>query len=100
MIKRNRNGEFEFRLNRPDAEEVYLVADFGDFGPSNVPMARTKSGEWVCRVQLDEGTYQFKYWADGKWCLDEDPEAEAAAPFLSSSLMVTHHSTAMPAYLG
>ncbi len=101
MIKRHPGGEFEFSLEHPAAHEVFLVGNFDRRpGEACVPMARTTSGEWICRLPLREGVYQFKYWVDGQWCLDEDPRASQAAPFLTSSLMVTEQSTTPYSYVG
>ncbi|HSW47267.1 MAG TPA: glycogen-binding domain-containing protein [Phycisphaerae bacterium] len=88
MIRRNSNGEYEFRLNLPAAHEVMLVGDFEPVAPSQVPMSRSPSGDWVCKLQLCEGVYHFKYWVDGKWCLDGDARTTPAASFLTSTLVV------------
>ena len=100
MTKRNPNGEYEFRLNYPSAREVVLVGDFDPIRQSQVPMSRSPSGEWICRLSLREGIYHFKYWVDGNWCLDEDDRATPAASFLSSVLMVRSEGPPSFAYVG
>ena len=100
MTRRNPNGEYEFRLNYPSAQEVVLVGDFDPNRHSQVPMTRSPSGEWVCRLKLREGVYHFKYWVDGNWCLDEDARATPAASFLTSALVVHNEGTASFAYVG
>jgi 1,4-alpha-glucan branching enzyme len=70
MIKRQPGGEYEFRLEHPAAHEVFLVGNFDRRpGEACVPMARTASGEWTCRLPLKEGVYEFKYWSmvNGAW---------------------------------
>ena len=100
MITRGTNGEYEFRLHYPSAREVVLVGDFEPSGPSQVAMSRAPSGEWTCRMQLRDGVYHFKYWVDGRWCLDEEGHASPAASFLTSTLMVRHEGSPSYAYLG
>ena len=65
-----RGGETEFHFFRGDARQAFLVGDFNDWNQSALPMTRTNNGEWVCRLKLPNGTYQFKYWADGEWFVD------------------------------
>lgn len=100
MIRRNSSGEYEFKLNYPSAQEVVLVGDFEACDQVQIPMARSPSGDWVCRLHLREGVYHFKYWVDGNWCLDEEPFATPAASFLTSSLVVRDQQGTPYAYMG
>ena len=100
MTRRSPSGEYEFKLNYPSAEEVVLVGDFDPQNQAQVPMARSPSGEWSCHLNLRDGVYHFKYWVDGKWCLDEDPCATQAASFLTSALVVHNAQAASYCYLG
>jgi 1,4-alpha-glucan branching enzyme len=100
MTKRSTNGEYEFRLNYPTAQEVVLVGDFEPCRESQVAMSRSPSGEWTCRLQLRDGVYHFKYWVDGNWCLDEESCATPAASFLTSTLVVHNEGSSSFAYLG
>ena len=50
--------------------------------------------------RLPDGVYEFKYWVDGNWCLDEDPNASDAAAFLTSSVMVKSECSTEWAYVG
>lgn len=54
----------EFRLRRPDAEEVQVAGDFSDWEP--VPMERT-DGTWTARVPVATGIYHFGFRVDGEW---------------------------------
>lgn len=58
----------EFRLRRPDAEEVQVVGGFSDWNP--VPMDRT-DGSWTARVPVAPGVYHFGFRVDGEWVIPE-----------------------------
>ncbi len=90
MVARDLEGEVEFRLHNPSARQVYLVGDFNGWQECSLPMTRQQSGEWVCRLHLPEGVYQYKYLVDGEWCLDSDPVGIGWAPFGCNSVMVMH----------
>jgi len=81
-------GGVEFRLCRPKARQVYLVGDFNGWQELSQPMTRSKEGDWVCRLPLSEGVYQFKYLVDGEWVSDGAPVGLGWAPFECSSLTV------------
>lgn len=96
MVVRDR-GETEFRLLRPDARQVYLVGDFNDWQENDLPMSKSDEGEWVCRLPLPEGVYQFKYLVDGEWCEDRSMDGVGWAPFGCSSITVVSEG-AVPAF--
>ncbi len=100
MTRRSPSGEYEFKLRYPSAQEVLLVGDFEPAREAQVPMARSPEGEWTCRLNLRDGIYHFKYWVDGNWCLDEDPQANPAASFLSSALVVNNQANSSACYVG
>ena len=70
MVTQTRGTEVIFRFFRPQACRVYLVGDFNGWNRTATPMTRGENGEWTHRLALPEGTYQFKYLADGEWFLD------------------------------
>jgi len=70
MVTQTRGTEVVFRFFRPQANRVFLVGDFNGWNRTATPMSRGEGGEWTCRLELPEGTYQFKYLADGEWFLD------------------------------
>jgi hypothetical protein len=57
-------GFVEFRYDRSDALQVFLVASFNGWNPRANPMHREGPAGWVCRVQLPAGAYQFHYLAE------------------------------------
>jgi 1,4-alpha-glucan branching enzyme len=64
------SGDVEFCFYRHEAREVFLCGDFNGWDRRALPMARMDGAWWKCRLRLAPGSYQFKYLADGEWCLD------------------------------
>ena len=63
-------GNTTFRLKGyADASVVVLTGSFNSWHQSQLLFAR-EGGEWVCRVDLDPGVYQYKFIVDGDWLLD------------------------------
>ena len=63
-------GNTTFRLKGyPEASLVVLTGTFNNWGQSQLLFAR-EGDEWVCRVDLDPGVYQYKLIVDGDWLLD------------------------------
>ncbi|MET0649548.1 MAG: M56 family metallopeptidase [Pyrinomonadaceae bacterium] len=63
-------GNVIFRLRGfADAKVVAVAGDFNDWNQSQFLFAR-EGGEWVCRVRLPAGTYQYKFIVDGNWLVD------------------------------
>jgi beta-lactamase regulating signal transducer with metallopeptidase domain len=63
-------GNVTFRLRGfANAKVVAVAGDFNKWNQSQFIFAR-EGGEWVCRVSLPEGTYQYKFIVDGNWLTD------------------------------
>jgi 1,4-alpha-glucan branching enzyme len=48
---------------------VSVAGSFNDWNRWSLPCVR-KNGEWVCRINLEPGTYQYKFVIDGVWTID------------------------------
>jgi len=63
-------GSTGFRLKgHADASLIVLTGAFNNWSQSQLLFAR-EGDEWVCRVDLDPGVYQYKFIVDGDWLLD------------------------------
>ncbi|HKG15944.1 MAG TPA: DUF3471 domain-containing protein [Pyrinomonadaceae bacterium] len=63
-------GDTTFRLKgHEDATVVVLAGSFNAWNQSQLVFGR-EGGEWVCRIDLDPGVYQYKFIVDGDWLLD------------------------------
>lgn len=64
------SGNVTFRLSGfADAKVVAVAGDFNDWNQSQF-LFEKEGEEWVCRVSLPPGTYQYKFIADGNWLRD------------------------------
>jgi hypothetical protein len=68
-------GNTTFRLKGyADASVVVLAGSFNGWNQSQLLFGR-EGDEWVCRIDLDPGVYQYKFVVDGNWLLDpSNPE--------------------------
>jgi len=63
-------GATTFRLKgHAEASVVALSGSFNNWSQSQLLFGR-EGGEWVCRVDLEPGVYQYKFVVDGEWLLD------------------------------
>lgn len=67
MVPQHLQGEIEFRFFAPDARQVFLAGNFNGWNERSHPMKRAPDGGWSIRLKLPNGTYQFRYLADGEW---------------------------------
>jgi type 1 glutamine amidotransferase len=59
-----------FTLNGyQNAGNVVVTGNFFNWNPRGLPMTRTTTG-WALPVFLREGTYAYKFLADGRWMID------------------------------
>ena len=59
------------------ARDVYLAGSFNSWNPGELPLTKGPSG-WAIGIYLAEGTYTYKFVADGKWL--EDPANNNRVP--------------------
>ena len=59
-----------FVLDAPHAHRVSLVGDFNNWDPQKHPMNNKGEGRWQKAVMLDPGTYEYKFWVDEQWLID------------------------------
>jgi 1,4-alpha-glucan branching enzyme len=58
----------------PTAREVRVAGEFNDWRPESTPLIKSKDGEWVVRLMLRAGEYEYRLVVDGRWI--ENPEAD------------------------
>ena len=63
--------KIEFKLEAPEAREVYLAGAFNDWSLKKHPMKKNGDGSWKKALMLPAGVYEYKFCVDGRW--QEDP---------------------------
>jgi 1,4-alpha-glucan branching enzyme len=61
----------------PLAMEVNVAGNFNGWRPDAAPLKNTGAGEWVVRLMLSSGQYEYRFVVDGRWI--EDPQAQRMA---------------------
>ena len=62
-------AEHEFRLEKPEAQSVELMAEFN--GWKALPMKKQSDGTWTATVAVPPGTYGYKFLVNGtEWVFD------------------------------
>ncbi len=71
-------GNTTFRLKGfANAGIVAVAGSFNNWDVTKNLMTRDNDGNWICRVDLSPGKYQYKFVADGEWIADpENPNTE------------------------
>lgn len=75
MIKLNKlTKKTAFTVDQPHAQSVSLAGDFNQWNTQSHPMKTDKKGMWKIEIALEPGTYQFRYFVDQSWWMN-DPVA-------------------------
>ena len=69
-----------------EPESVYLAGDINGWNPSdpNYMMEQGKDGSFSVDIELDPGTYKYKYVIDGEWTQSMEDIADQIKPTPSS----------------
>lgn len=71
-------GDFkvQFTYHAPNADQVYLSGGFNRWNPTDTPMEKDDSGNWIIILEFEPGMHQYKFVVDGvEWV--QDPENPA-----------------------
>jgi len=77
-----------FQHEAPGAGSVYLAGEFNGWSDSANLMTNA-DGVWTLTMDLDPGTYQYKFVADGSWTADPGNPNTAEDGFGGSNSVVT-----------
>lgn len=59
-----------FKLEAPEALNVFLAGCFNGWDPLATPLARDKEGVWMCTLDIEPGEHQYRFIVDGEWQVD------------------------------
>ena len=68
----------ELRFYAPWARRVCVAGDFNNWNTDALEMQSNGQGEWLLKLKLAPGKYEYKFFADGVW--HNDPEASQQLP--------------------
>ena len=74
----------------PEAREVKVAGNFNGWRPEATPLKNTGAGEWIVRLRLRSGQYEYRFVVDGRWSEDPRASQRVANPYgsFNSVLMV------------
>ncbi|MBI3988903.1 MAG: isoamylase early set domain-containing protein [candidate division NC10 bacterium] len=61
-----------FHLTGVEADEAFLVGDFNGWNERAHPMRQVGDRQWVLKMDLPPGEYEFQYLVDGVWHNDSE----------------------------
>ena len=70
--------EQQFSFRAPGALSVQLLGDFTHWQKQPVHLKKENDGIWRARIQLEPGTYHYRFVVDGQW--HDDPECTLRVP--------------------
>ena len=73
-----KRGAAVFRLQRPAAQTVKLVADFTGWDKNPIDLRPRENGVWQVTVVLPPGRYAYRFLVDGEW--HDDPGCSQCEP--------------------
>ena len=66
-------SEVIFQVQAPEAREVYVAGEFNNWQlDSFACLERDERGTWKRQIPLNPGSYQYKYFVDGRWVVDPE----------------------------
>lgn len=68
----------EFKLYAPQARRVNLAGSFNNWDTKRTSAKKDLQGNWVIRMSLKPGRYEYKFLVDGKWV--NDPNCGSCVP--------------------
>lgn len=75
-----------FNYYSPNAEKVFVVADFNDWKVNRSPM-KNVDGVWQKLVRLKKGKYEYKFYVDGEWVNDPNNPNRVRNEFGENSIV-------------
>ena len=65
--------QVELTYYGPEATLVQVGGDFNNWLPATQPLEYIGFGEWMVRLKLNSGRYEYRFVVDGRWT--DDPQA-------------------------
>jgi len=68
----------DFTILAPEAKSVLLAGDFTQWQEKPIPLKKGRNGVWKASVNLQPGTYHYRFLVDGQWI--DDPQCSLHSP--------------------
>jgi 1,4-alpha-glucan branching enzyme len=67
MAKLSGAKAVEFKYYAPLAKKVSLAGNFNNWNTSKAYAKKDSKGNWLAKVSLKPGRYEYKFFVDGSW---------------------------------
>ena len=74
-------SEVLFKLNAPEAKEVYITGEFNNWKVDESTRMSAENGNWMKKLNLRFGTYRYRFVIDGKWTEDPSNPTKEVNPY-------------------
>lgn len=78
----------EFRFHAPTAKRVSLAGSFNDWDSKMLSAKRDSKGNWIVKVNLKPGRYEYKFFVDGTWLNDPNSGSQVLNAFGTQNSLV------------
>ena len=69
-IRAEAKAETIFRLEAPQATQVFIAGCFNEWDPMANSLERDDEGMWSCSLAIEPGEHEYRFVVDGVWCDD------------------------------
>lgn len=78
----------EFKLYAPGAKKVMIAGSFNKWDTKKLPAKKDSKGNWLAKVALTPGRYEYKFIVDENWTNDPRCTSCVANPLGSQNCVI------------
>ena len=78
----------EFKLYAPQARKVSIAGTFNNWDTKALSAKKDSKGNWMIKVNLKPGRYEYKFVVDGSWINDPKCSSNVSNSFGSQNSVV------------
>ncbi len=79
--RQERRRRVRLRFRAPEAKMVCVAGTFNDWQAGATPLQAEGDGSWSVELELEPGSYEYRYVVDSCWVCDPNAAATVANPF-------------------
>ncbi|RKY32801.1 MAG: hypothetical protein DRP74_01770 [Candidatus Omnitrophota bacterium] len=77
-----------FKFRAPQANRVSLAGSFNNWDTQTFTAKKDSRGNWVVKVRLQPGRYEYKFFVDGNWMEDPNNKTRSFNTFGSQNSVI------------
>lgn len=88
MVRMSGTKPMEFKLYAPQAKRVSLAGSFNSWDTKAFSAKKDSKGNWLVKVSLKPGKYEYKFFVDGSWLNDPHSTSSVVNAFGTQNSIV------------